>query len=156
MGKHYFAILSIGAILAGGLGLVTLGHGPAEASNDHAASTGQEIATRPNRALPLGEALFERRCGRCHELDEHDNGPALGGIYGSLSGHQEGFAYSRALQTSWIRWDDSHLDQWLQGPDRMVIGTKMRARVRSRSERAVIIAYLKQVGSQPHQKDTRL
>jgi len=56
-----------------------------------------------------------------------------------------GYAYSEAMKNSGIVWSEETLDRFLQGPRRMVPGTKMTyAGVAEAQDRADLIAYLKQ------------
>ena len=72
---------------------------------------------------------------------EHDR-PHPDGIYGSRAGTVAGYAFSPALAQSGITWDDT-LDTWLQGPMKMVPGTKMVISVPDAQRRQAIIGYLK-------------
>jgi cytochrome c len=135
----------LGTIVATGLCVSALGFGSAKAQVIGVRTAVPAIATRATRPQPSGQAVFEKRCSGCHELDAHDRGPALRNVYGRIAGHQEGYRYSTALRTSWFTWNDANLDTWLQGPGRMILGVRMRIGALSPSERAAIIAYLKQV-----------
>ena len=56
-----------------------------------------------------------------------------------------GYAYSEAMKNSGIVWSEETLDRFLQGPRRMVPGTKMTdAGVAEAQDRADLIAYLQQ------------
>ena len=60
-------------------------------------------------------------------------------------GSVPGFAYSDPMKNSGIVWSEQTLDQFLQGPRKMVPGTKMTyAGVADPQDRADLIAYLKQ------------
>lgn len=54
-----------------------------------------------------------------------------------------GYNYSPALRASNIIWNTTTLDQWLQGPPKMVKGSRMFLSVSDPAERAAIIAYLR-------------
>ena len=134
------------------VGVATLGLCVAGINTDRA--NAQTIA--PRRPVPAianrvavpslsGETLFDKRCGKCHELDEDDRGPALRDVYGRMAGHKAGFRYSKALSSRFFNWDETNLDIWLQWPSNMIPGARMRPRVTAPAERAAIIAYLKSV-----------
>ncbi len=50
--------------------------------------------------------------------------------------------YSPALKKAKFVWTAAKLDKWLQGPSRLVPGTKMFFTVSNKDDRAAIIAYL--------------
>ncbi len=141
--------VSLGAIAALGLGVLSFG-----SVNAQSITLGPRVPAIANGAavaLPSsglsGATLFDKRCSSCHELDEHDRGPALRDVYGRMAGHNPGFRYSTALRTRFFNWDEANLDIWLQGPARMVPGARMRVHVNAPAERAAIIVYLKNVNS---------
>ncbi len=91
-----------------------------------------------------GKELFEKRCGGCHALDRDKEGPRLGGVYGRVAGSVDSFQYSDALKKSKIAWTDEALDQWLTDTEKLVPGNDMTFHVEKATERAEIIAYLRQ------------
>ncbi len=97
----------------------------------------------PEPPPPAGAALYQSRCGGCHSLAANRIGPAHKGVVGRKAGMAPGFNYSPALKGSAIVWDAATLDQWLQGPPKLVRGTRMFFTVPNPAERAAIIAYLK-------------
>ncbi len=58
-----------------------------------------------------------------------------------------GYNYSPALRAANITWNAATLDQWLQGPQKMVKGTRMFFTVPGPAERTAIIAYLRSEGA---------
>ena len=91
-----------------------------------------------------GELIYQR-CQGCHSIDRNRTGPMHKGLFGRPAGTVPGFAYSDAMKNSGIVWSEQTLDQFLQGPRKMVPGTKMTyAGVADAQERADLIAYLKQ------------
>jgi cytochrome c len=67
------------------------------------------------------------------------------GLFGRPAGSVPRFAYSPAMRNSGIVWSETTLDRFLQGPRKMVPGTKMTyAGVPDPQERADLIAYLRQ------------
>jgi cytochrome c len=149
--------LGLGAITVLGLGVLSFGS--VKAQNITLRARVPAIANRTAVPLASGElsgaALFERLCSNCHELDEHNRGPALRDVYGRLAGHNPGFRYSSALRTRFFNWDEANLDIWLQGPGRMVPGARMRVQVNSPADRMAIIAYLKSVNPNPSKSKPR-
>ncbi|WP_298189418.1 c-type cytochrome [Novosphingobium sp.] len=95
----------------------------------------------PADTLP-GARLYQARCGTCHSLDANRIGPAHRGVFDRAAGTAPGYSYSPALKSSGIIWNAANLDQWLQGPQKLVKGSKMYFVVPSASDRAAIIAYL--------------
>lgn len=83
-------------------------------------------------------------CRSCHSTEAGQNGigPTLHGIVGSKAGAVEGYAFSPALKDSGIIWDRQTLDTWLQGPMKMVPGTRMVLPVPDAQKRKAIIDYL--------------
>lgn len=97
-------------------------------------------ATGPAAAAPAAFAV----CRSCHSVEPGKNGvgPTLFGIVGSTAGEVPGYAFSPALKTSGIVWDREKLDTWLQGPMKMVPGTKMVIAVPDAAKRKELIDYL--------------
>jgi len=91
-----------------------------------------------------GEEIY-KRCQGCHSIDRNRTGPMHKGLFGRTAGTVPGFSYSDAMKNSGIVWNEQTLDQFLQGPRKMVPGTKMTyAGVADAQERADLVAYLKQ------------
>ncbi len=87
--------------------------------------------------------LAYTQCQICHQIDRNVIGPRHRGLFGRKAGSLPDYNYSTALKNSGIVWDAQTLDQWLQGPAKMVPGTKMVfAGVADPQERADLIAYL--------------
>jgi cytochrome c len=94
-----------------------------------------------------GEVLFKQRCSVCHQPDKGGKngvGPALYGAFGRRAGQTPGFPYSDNLKASGVIWTPERLNQWIQKPDSLVPGVKMKlAPVTGAKDRADIIAFLK-------------
>ncbi|GAC1413158.1 MAG: hypothetical protein NVSMB69_15520 [Novosphingobium sp.] len=85
-------------------------------------------------------------CMTCHAIEAGVNkiGPSLHGVVGRKAGSIAGFAYSAANKNSGITWSPEKLFQYLEGPQRVVPGTKMSyAGLTDPQKRADVIAYLK-------------
>ena len=106
-------------------------------SESEAGSGGVGDATR-------GKMVFERRCTGCHSMDGDREGPRLGGVFGRKAGSVAGFAYSGALKSSGLTWNDATLERWLSDPDMVVPGNNMDFHVPKAEERVDLIAYFKQ------------
>jgi cytochrome c len=91
-----------------------------------------------------GKIVFESRCTGCHAMDADREGPQLGGVFGRKAGSVAGFAYSAALKSSGLTWDDATLERWLSDPDMVVPGNNMDFHVPKAEERRDLIAYFKQ------------
>lgn len=96
-------------------------------------------ASAPNE----GASLYQAKCGGCHSIAANKIGPAHKGVFGRKAAMVAGYNYSPALRASNITWDAKTLDQWLQGPQKLVRGSKMYLVVPDPAQRAAIIAYLK-------------
>lgn len=90
-----------------------------------------------------GEQVFASRCGGCHSLQNHREGPKLGGVFGRTSGTAPGFLYSAALVKAAVKWDEKTLDEWLANPDTVAPMNNMYFHVAQASQRRDLIAYLK-------------
>jgi cytochrome c len=89
-----------------------------------------------------GEQIYHR-CQGCHSIDRNRIGPMHMGLFGRKAGSVPGFDYSQAMKSSGIVWTEATLDQFLQGPRRMVPGTRMTfAGLPKAQDRADLIAYL--------------
>ncbi|WP_164857113.1 c-type cytochrome [Sphingomonas crocodyli] len=89
-----------------------------------------------------GARLYQARCGTCHSIAANKIGPAHKGVFGRQSAMAPGYNYSPALRAANINWNAATLDQWLQGPQKMVKGSRMFLAVPNPTERAAIIAFL--------------
>jgi cytochrome c len=89
-----------------------------------------------------GKALYESRCFGCHSIDADRIGPRHRGVVGRKAGSIAGFEYSPALKKAKFIWTPKQLDKWLQGPGKLVRGTRMAFTVPIAEDRAAIIAYL--------------
>ena len=90
-----------------------------------------------------GLALYQARCAACHSLDYHGVGPAHRGVFGRAAGQAPGFAYSEALKSSHLVWNEASLDRWLAAPEQVAPGQRMGVSVPDAQERSDLIAYLK-------------
>lgn len=107
-----------------------------------AAIPGMAAAGTAADALP-GARIYQTRCTACHSLDANRIGPAHRGVFGRAAGSAPGYAYSSALKGSGIVWNEHTLDQWLQGPQKLVRGTKMFFSLPDPADRVAVIAFLK-------------
>ncbi len=89
-----------------------------------------------------GEAAFVA-CKTCHDPVQNKIGPHLGGVVGRKAGSVADYTYSPANKNSGITWTPEKLFQYLQGPQRVVPGTKMAfSGIPDAQKRADVIAYL--------------
>jgi cytochrome c len=93
------------------------------------------------------QALFEKRCTGCHNLDADHEGPRLRGVFGRPAGKVKTFQYSDALQKAQFTWDEAKLDKWLTDTESVVPDNDMSFRVPKPEERAAIISYLKSLST---------
>lgn len=100
-----------------------------------------------------GQALYQQMCIACHSIEYNGVGPAHKGVFGRKAGSALGYAYSQALKSSSIVWNEKTLDKWLAGPEKFVPGQKMGFIVASARDRADLIAYLKAAGAQNQDRE---
>jgi cytochrome c len=90
---------------------------------------------------------FHQWCARCHNekaAGTSTYGPSLAGVVGRKAAQVAGYAYSDALKTSGLVWDEPTLRNWMAANDSMVPGTRMRhVGVENPKDQDAIIAYLK-------------
>ena len=96
--------------------------------------------------LAAGRTAFGKRCTGCHALDHEKAGPRLAGVVGRKAGAVPAFPYSDALKKTAVIWNEEVLDKWLADPDNVIPDADMTFRLDNASERAAIIAYLKETG----------
>jgi cytochrome c len=91
-----------------------------------------------------GEKIFAH-CAPCHSIKPGENklGPSLAGVFGRKSATEPGYNYSSAMKGANVTWDEKTLDEYLQGPSKVVRGTKMVYAVPDEKDRQDVIAYLK-------------
>ena len=75
-------------------------------------------------AMTRGELLFQT-CAACHSVLGDGIGPDLTGIYGQKAAGRPGFAYSDALKSSGLVWDEPTLRVFIRDPQAAVKSTKM-------------------------------
>ena len=99
------------------------------------------------RAFPQEAPAAFAACSACHSSNGASGvGPTLKGVYGRKSGSVGGFAYSRAMRTAGLTWDDKSLDSFLADPQKAVPGNHMPfPGVPDAKQRAEVIDYLKTV-----------
>lgn len=90
-----------------------------------------------------GEKFYSSNCVACHSLDANRVGPMHRGVYGRKAGSVPGFAYSNAVKSSTVVWNEETLDKWLAGPLSFIPGNKMVVSFSNPQDRADVIAYLK-------------
>ncbi|HEX2842178.1 c-type cytochrome [Hyphomicrobium sp.] len=90
-----------------------------------------------------GETLYQG-CQDCHSLDTNDVGPKHRDVFGRKAGSVADYAYSPALKSSGLTWNEETLDRWLTDPQKLVPGSKMFYHLDSASDRADVIEYLKE------------
>ena len=89
---------------------------------------------------------FNNHCRQCHVTTEGDNrlGPSLHNVVGRVAGSVPGFPFSSAMKNAGITWDEQNLDHYIERPDAVVPGNRMKPYpgVADPAERARIIAHL--------------
>jgi cytochrome c len=75
-----------------------------------------------------GERVF-KQCASCHQVGVNARagfGPQLNGLFGRRAGSTPDFAYSDAMKSSGIVWDERTLAAFVRDPGKTVPETKMR------------------------------
>jgi len=105
---------------------------------------GQTAATADDASR---EQVFNNNCRTCHTWKKDDNrlGPNLHGIIGRKVGSVAGFAYSPAMKSSGITWDEATLDKFIGKPDGVVADNNMKpfTGIADAATRKAIIDFLK-------------
>ena len=86
------------------------------------------------------------QCAVCHSVvpEGRGIGPSLAGAFGAQAGHVGDYAYSEAMRSSGLTWDENALNAYLENPQTTVPGTKMSYQgLKDAQARAEIIEYLK-------------
>ena len=108
------------------------------------------LASQATSGDPQHGRQIYQRCLACHSLEYNRSGPRHCGLFGRQAGTLPGYAYSKAMKSSGITWDESSLERFLENPLKALPGTKMAyAGVKNPQERADLIAYLRQATSDP-------
>lgn len=100
---------------------------PAAAAAPAAVPTAVPAAASAQQ-VESGRRLFAR-CAGCHEVGPTARnvfGPHLNGVLGRQAGSVPGYAYSPALKNARIVWDARRLAAFIDDPDEVVPGNKMR------------------------------
>ena len=111
------------------------------------AVTPSRAAAVDSGAIAAGQKIFASNCVACHTLDRggaHGVGPNLWGVLGAPASARADYAYSTALASSGIVWNDESLARFLAAPSRAVPGTTMAAvGVTGDADRAALLAFLR-------------
>ncbi len=132
------------------LSLAACGSPPEDKAADTApAADAAAPAAEPTAAATTaagGKPAAFAQCAACHAVEpgKHGVGPSLAGVYGTKSGELAGYAFSDAMKSANLTWDDATLDAYLTNPMKMVPGTKMTfAGMPDAAKRKEIIEYMK-------------
>jgi cytochrome c len=94
-----------------------------------------------------GQAIFNR-CRICHSLQPggpNTVGPNLHGVFGRKAGSVGNFAYSEAMKSSGIVWDDDTIRKYVTNPKDFIPGNKMAfPGIKDENEVSDLLAYLRQ------------
>lgn len=97
---------------------------------------------------PRGQRVFNTQCRACHTLEKdgaQTAGPNLHGVFGRKAGDTPGYAFSEAMKSSNIVWDETTMAEYSRDPKGKVPGTKMMFNgVKNAGQLADLVAYLKE------------
>jgi cytochrome c len=88
-----------------------------------------QISSHAAGDVQAGKALFVKRCASCHSVGPSARGtfgPHLNSVFGRPAGGTNDYKYSQAMKDSGIVWSESTLSAFLESPNKVVPGTKMR------------------------------
>lgn len=136
---HHLTTMIAATVLAAALGACgsPADNAPAESVTAGVSKTVVEADKKP--------AAFGQ-CAACHAVEpgKHGVGPSLAGVYGTKSGEIAGYAFSEAMKSAKLTWDDKTLDEYLTNPMKKVPGTKMTfAGLADPAKRKEVIEYMK-------------
>lgn len=98
--------------------------------------------SRPLGNAHRGQVLYAQQCTACHAVDVNKVGPMHRGVLGRRAGRLADYTYSEELADAKIVWTLKTLDAWLADPEELIPGQRMGFAVKSRKERADLVAYL--------------
>jgi cytochrome c len=93
---------------------------------------------------PDGATLYRQRCAMCHGATPSTRAvlaPVLAGVLNRKAG-STAFNYSPALKASNLTWTRPNLDRYLQGPMKLVPGTRMVIAITDPAQRAAVLGYI--------------
>ncbi|WP_374573663.1 cytochrome c family protein, partial [Phenylobacterium sp.] len=106
----------------------------------------------PAADVNAGAAVFNK-CKSCHNADQggpNSTGPNLWGVEGRQPGSHPGFDYSQGMKDFGAKqpvWDFEHMNNFLEGPQKYISGTKMTfIGLKKKEDRINLLAYLHQQG----------
>lgn len=128
---------------------------PAAAQEAAPAAAAAETAAPLTGDPAAGEKVYNR-CKACHQIGEgagNTVGPELNGVVGRPAGKLEGYAFSTGLAEADFTWDQAHLQEWLQGPKKMIPTTKMIfPGIKKEQDFANLLSYLEQFDKDGNRK----
>lgn len=97
-------------------------------------------------AQGAGQIEFNNNCRTCHTVNEGDNrlGPSLHHVVGREAGTLPDYNFSGAMASSSVVWDKATLDRFIEHPDAVVQGHKMKpfTGIADAEVRSAIVDYL--------------
>lgn len=105
-----------------------------------------ETTAAATAAAADGRPAAFAQCAACHSTEKGKMGigPSLFGVYGTKSAEIPGYAFSDAMKSANLTWDDATLDKYLTAPMKVVPGTKMTfVGLSDAAKRKEVIEYLK-------------
>jgi cytochrome c len=115
------------------------------------ATSAPGLAADQKDGSKAGQGAFNNHCRTCHSVQAGDNrlGPNLHGIIGRKAGSESGYAaYSQAMKSSGITWNEATLDKFIADPEAVAPNNNMKPYkgLPDANVRKQIVAYLKSIG----------
>lgn len=105
------------------------------------------LAAPAHAADPVRGAQLWKKCASCHTIEANGRnraGPRLHGLFGRAAGSVPDYNYSEALKRSGLIWTEETLDAFLKDAEAFVPGTKMYGGLSQDTDRADLLAFLRQ------------
>ena len=124
---------------------------PLLACSDPYAEVKDRLSTEEIAVFDAG-ARVANPCWTCHDItgDTTKVGPPLRGLFGRAAASAPGYAYSPALQSSGVVWDEQTLAAFLRDVSGSIPGNRMVSpSVRSPTELGALIFFLREATRPP-------
>jgi cytochrome c len=115
------------------------------------AASALTFAAAQKDTAKASQVTFNNHCRTCHSVQPGDNrlGPNLHAIIGRKAGDDKGYtAYSQAMKSAGITWDEATLEKFIADPEAVVRNNNMKPYkgIPDAKVRKEIVGYLKSIG----------